>query len=421
MARMPSAGAAVLRFHLSVGSRLAMRVLMPPVIAGAGAAYFVGPQTLEALALRLFESGDQGGGSAAVSAALLLGAAATAAPRICRGVGGWLRHLPASGRTHRRAAALAVAVAQVPVVLGLLVLCGIAALAERSAEPLLGRAVGLPLASVAAALAVMPVERGAMARPLALAAALLAAAGTWPWIAAGAALLVAADLAAGPLREPRAAGRPRRLGATGAAFETVVAWRALGWRAVTAPLVTLLPLGAAALFLRNNELAPEHVHLAVRLGGGIGVVLLLADLGEALAVRRPAWPWARSLPWSARRRAAFDAAFLGGHALVAVAVAAALSPLAALALLALLPLLAARAAGAVRRAPERRTGASGEILVEGLLAAAAVALLPWLALALLAATPAALAAAAERERRQKVSRWLELHHLAVGDPQSWSA
>ena len=29
--------------------------------------------------------------------------------------------------------------------------------------------------------------------------------------------------------------------------------------------------------------------------------------------------------------------------------------------------------------------------------------------------------AAERERAQKVSKWLELHHLAVGDPQSWSA
>ena len=35
--------------------------------------------------------------------------------------------------------------------------------------------------------------------------------------------------------------------------------------------------------------------------------------------------------------------------------------------------------------------------------------------------PLALRAAAERERRQKVSRWLELHHLAAGDPQSWSA
>jgi len=40
---------------------------------------------------------------------------------------------------------------------------------------------------------------------------------------------------------------------------------------------------------------------------------------------------------------------------------------------------------------------------------------------LLLAAPWAARAAAERERRQKVSRWLALHHLAAGDPQSWSA
>ena len=90
-------------------------------------------------------------------------------------------------------------------------------------------------------------------------------------------------------------------------------------------------------------------------------------------------------------------------------------------MLAVLPFLAVRAAGAMRRAPERRTGAAGEIVFEGALLAALVALLPWTALLPLAATPWALRAAAERERRQKVSRWLELHHLAAGDPQSWSA
>jgi hypothetical protein len=55
------------------------------------------------------------------------------------------------------------------------------------------------------------------------------------------------------------------------------------------------------------------------------------------------------------------------------------------------------------------------------LAAALLALLPWLVLLLLPLTLPVLAAAATRERRQKVSRWLELHHLAAGDPQSWSA
>ena len=107
-------------------------------------------------------------------------------------------------------------------------------------------------------------------------------------------------------------------------------------------------------------------------------------------------------------------------ALPLVLIAARISP-AAWTVLGFLPLLALRAAGAMRRAPERRTGAAGEILFEGGLLAALAALLPWTAIPPLALVPWALRAAAERERRQKVSRWLELHHLAAGDPQSWSA
>lgn len=179
-------------------------------------------------------------------------------------------------------------------------------------------------------------------------------------------------------------------------------------------------MGAAWAFVANNELAPEHVRLAARLGGGLATVLLLASLGESLAVRRPAWPWSRSLPWTAAQRVRSDALFLALHALPLVLLAAAVHP-AALAVLAILPFLAVRAAGAMRRAPERRTGASGEILAEGFLLAALVALLPWTSLLALAGTPFAVRAAAERDKRQKVSRWLELHHLAAGDPQSWSA
>jgi hypothetical protein len=117
----------------------------------------------------------------------------------------------------------------------------------------------------------------------------------------------------------------------------------------------------------------------------------------------------------------FDAGFLAAHALPAIVLAGWIDPPSSLAVLAITPWLAARAAGAMRRAPERRTGASGEILMEGLLLAAAVALLPWLAVLPPFATPWAVRVAAERDRKQKVSRWLELHHLAVGDPQSWSS
>jgi len=163
------------------------------------------------------------------------------------------------------------------------------------------------------------------------------------------------------------------------------------------------------------------VRLAALLGGGVAVVFLCADLGEVLGARRPAWPWARSLPQSARQRVLFDAGLLAVLALPAVAVTAWIDPLSALAVAAITPSLALRAAGAMRRAPERRTGASGEILMAGLPLAAAVALLPWIALLVPLAVPWALASAAARDRHQKVSRWLELHHLAVGDPQSWSA
>jgi hypothetical protein len=213
--------------------------------------------------------------------------------------------------------------------------------------------------------------------------------------------------------------KTRRTGG-GGLLEFRIAWRAVGRTLPGAFLLGLLPAGAAWAFIVNNTLAPEHARLGARLGAGCAVVLLLSQMGESLAVRRPAWPWSRSLPWSSTRRVLSDALFLGIHALPLVLLTTWIN-LAALVVLAVLPVLAVLTSGAVRRAPERRTGASGEILVWGMLLSALVALLPWTALLALMATPWAVRAAAERERRQKVSRWLELHHLAAGDPQSWSA
>ena len=63
-----------------------------------------------------------------------------------------------------------------------------------------------------------------------------------------------------------------------------------------------------------------------------------------------------------------------------------------------------------------------QILLAGtvLLVAGLVTVLPWTAVGFLLSTPLAIRLAAERERRQDVSRWHELHHLAAGDPVSWS-
>jgi hypothetical protein len=406
----------VLRFHLAVGVRLAMRVLVPLVTAGFGVGMVLGNDFLGSLARSLFGVG-RGGGSAVVIAALCLGAAELSGPRICRGLNGWLRHLPARGLAHRRAATLAIAVSQIPLLLLLLVLAAFSSLVP---AVLIRRALQLLVTALAAALCVTPARRRWVAAPMALGAAIVAGAGGWWMLASSLVLLASADWTAGDLAATGAPSAHLPSRSSAGWIEARIAWRALGWSLPGTFLTACLPVLAAWAFVAHNDLAPQYVRLAARLGGGVGAVLLLSSISESLAVRRPAWPWSRSLPWTARRRVRADALFLGLHALPLVLLAAAIHP-AALEVLPVLPLLALRAAGALRRAPERRTGAAGEILGEGLLLAALVALLPWAGLGALPLVPFALRAAAERERLQKVSRWLELHHLAAGDPQSWSA
>lgn len=415
---------ALLRFHLHVGSRLALRALMPTVAAALGGLFFLGDDFYISFSRLLFGPASKGG-SGVLIALTAVGFASVAAPRVCRGLGGWMRHLPIHGRAQRRAALVAIAVAQTPLLLGFVGFAWVATNLGKHPGAFLVDLLALAVCALAAALVVMPVERPVAVRPLALAAAVAAVSGGALPLGAGALLLLAADAVAGELPRHATAGTPvaggGRTGLSGDFVELRIAWRALKWRLLSAWALGLLPLGAAFLFVTNNELAPRHVRLAALLGGAGAVVFLLADLGEALGVRRPAWPWVRSLPWSADRRVRADAAFLAAHALPLLALTAKIDLLAGVAVLAVTPWLVARAAGAVRRAPERRTGASGEILLEGFLLSAALALLPWLAVLALAGPPWALRAAAERERAQKVSRWLELHHLAVGDPQSWSA
>jgi hypothetical protein len=414
---------ALLRFHLHVGARLAMRVLVPVLVAAVGGITLLGTDFINSFSALLWGPQSKGG-SGVLIAALCYGVAVSAAPRVCRGLDGWLRHLPIGGGAQRRAAALAIAVAQTPLLIGLAIL---SLAATKFGRGTFVDALCLLVCAAAAALVAMPVERWLLTRPLALAAAVVAVSGSWLHLGAGIVLLAVADLCAGELprekhRSLAGKGTKRAIGKwTGHLVELRIAWRALRWRLVSALAAGLLPLAGAAAFVAHNELAPQHVRLAALLGGGCSVVFLFADLGEVLGAHRPAWPWARSLPWSARRRVLFDAGFLAAHALPTILLTAWIDPLSSLAVLAVTPWLAARAAGAMRRAPERRTGASGEILMEGLLLAAAVALIPWISLLAPFAAPWAVRAAAERDRKQKVSRWLELHHLAAGDPQSWSS
>ncbi len=424
----------ICRFHLRVGARLALAVLVPAVAVTIGVMAFLREDFVEALGLLLF------GATGSLPAALVvLGSAVAvamvAAPRVCAGLG-WLRHLPVAGASQRRAVTAAVVLAQAPWLAILALLVG-----EDAGHP--GAATAAHLASLpvialaAAQLALQPWRRPA-ALPPALGAGLLAGLGSWPALAAALALAAGADLAAGPpLRRSRQAAAAPGLGtpamlaglaglaglatpATRWSLPARIGWRALGWGRLRAYAIALVPWLAAVFFCRNNQLSPAHAARAALLGGAVSCVGLLAALAATLGARRPAWPWSRSLPWPARQRVLGDALLLGAHAVPLLALTAAVSPAAVPALAALLPLLAVSAAGALRRPATSRQGAAGEIVMEGLLLAGLAALQPWAAAAMLAAVPLALRTAAARERRQKVGAWHERRHLAAGDPQSWS-
>jgi hypothetical protein len=154
-------------------------------------------------------------------------------------------------------------------------------------------------------------------------------------------------------------------------------------------------------------------------GGAMSVAIFLAGTAYQIAVRRPVWPWVRSLPWSAKQRILSDGAFLAVHALPMVLMTAQIDGAGALLVAAAVPLLSLRAAAHVRRIPERRSGPV-QLLAEGFAVAGAGALIPWAALLWLLGLPVVLRAAARTETRQKVTRWLELHHTSAGDSLSWS-
>ncbi|HEY9420191.1 MAG TPA: hypothetical protein VIW92_02165, partial [Thermoanaerobaculia bacterium] len=185
--------APLLRFHLAVGARLAMRVLVPTVAAAVGAGFLLGNDFLTTFSHVLFGP-KSSGGSGVMIAAIFLGVAMEAAPRVCRGVAGWMRHLPVSGVAHRRAAGVAVAAAQTPILLGLLLL---ASFASRTVATLVEDVLGLALTALAMALAAIPARRRWLSSPLALGAAVAAGSGGWVMMILGAALLVAGDLVAG--------------------------------------------------------------------------------------------------------------------------------------------------------------------------------------------------------------------------------
>jgi len=368
---------ALLRFHLASGARVALAAAVP--LSGL-AVVGIGMQDNPAKSLELIAMAIAGPSPSASAVAGLsaigFGLAFWAAPRVTLGSGGWIRHLPLSPAQHAIALILATACAEAPLVVGAL---GCAVLVSW--------------------------KTGAIA---------------WPGFLLPPVVAVVTAALAVTLRPPKARrGRPLRP-AQRVPFEVRVAVRALGSRLVTGCLAGAIPLGAAFLFVRNNVLPAHLAGGAVRLGGTFAATLALAECADALAIRRPSWPWARSLPLPAGRRVIGDAAMIALLCVPILLATAALNPGAAGVVVALIPLLALRAASAMRRGGNSRTAASGPVLIEGAFASGLIALAPWLALAALAAIPVALRSAIERDRALKVTRWSALHHVAAGDTLSWT-
>lgn len=368
---------ALLRFYVASGARVALVAGVPLAgIAAVGIGLQESPAKSIEFAASLIAGSPPSYSALAGLSALAFGLALWAVPRVTLGSDGWIRHLPASRAQHAIALIVAIACTEAPLVAATL---GCAVLES--------------------------FRRGVIAWPGFLLPPIIA--------------LATASLAIG-VRPARRHGI--RLGwlPTKAPFEVRVALRALGARVTSGWLVGAIPLGAAFLFVRNNVLPPHLETLGATLGGTLGATLALAEFADALAIRRPSWPWARALPLAARRRVAGDAVILAVLCAPILVATAALDPRAAAPVSAVMPLLALRAAAAMRRGGASRSAALGPVLIEGAFASGLLALLPWLGFAALAAIPFTLRAAAHREQGLKVTRWSALHHVAAGDTHSWT-
>ena len=348
--------------------------------------------------------------------ALALAVASWSVPRVVAGAHGWIRSLPVDTGAHRRALATAIAVTIGPVTL--LAATVLVEAIVQSGHWNGARFVALIPFSFGAAYAVLPLRRGLIAAPPAACGAAISIAGGWGYVAAGSVLVVLAE-AIGGAAKPVRKGRLR--GASAAwALPSRISLRALGMGIIGAWAAGAVPLLAGALFLMNNELPAPLAGRGARGAMAVALVVTLAALADRLALHRPAWPWARSLPWTSRRRAAEDAVLLALLASPVWIAGMLIDPIAALTAGAAIPLAAVRASAAMRHDGAGRATAAVGFLVEGVLASLVVALVPWLVVLAAAVTPWALRDAARREARWKVSRWTAIHHLSSGDPGSWT-
>jgi hypothetical protein len=406
---------ALFRFHMQVGIRLALRILIPVVSVFFAAYYLLRPELFNFMMAQILDAGFLLSGLC--TAAFCLVIAFFTSRRVCLGLNGWIRHLPVEGAYHRRMAGIAILIAQVPI---LTILAALAIIAAKlyGASPL-PYLIGLPFTGLSCGLCVLPTENKFLSGTFAALAGITFASNDWRFLALGFLLLVAADALSGPM-EPKKRHPKFRGSLKGTVFVQWMNWRALGWRVLIPYLLSLPFLGFARLFIVNNDPGLLLSAQMVRFGGASSLILFCAAITNMLAARRPPWPWVRSLPWSAKKRIFHDSFFVGIPMLPILIVTGTMSRDSLLPLIASFPLFAAFSAYAMRLSPGSKGGAAGKILLLGLFCSLSLCLIPWSSLFFLGITPLVLLLGTKAEKHQKISRWLELHHLAAGDSLSWS-
>jgi hypothetical protein len=411
--------AALFLFHLRVGTRVALRILAPVLAAALFLFYVLRPEFALELARILFVEGSLVE-SGLAGTLLLVGLARVVAPRVSAGGRGWARSLPVAGTALRLLTVLSMVVAEIPILafLGALVLAatrpGLAGAAIRVA--------GLVVGAAAAGLACLPAPTALGARLLPAAACFFSFSGSWPLLGASAVILIISGALPGRVPVSRKRYGTRR-DLPEAAFFQGLALRSVRGRVIFAYLSPAIILGAARLFLSNNDLAADRASAFALFALALGLASFVGAAADILATRRPAWPWLRSLPRSAAARVRDDAIFLAVSALPLAGGLALLGRPAREAILLVGPLawLAIRGAGAMREFGDRAFGVIGQLAVEGTIISLTLALLPWTSWLLAAASPYAFILARNAERRLKPTRWAERHHSDAGDPLSWSA
>jgi hypothetical protein len=351
------------------------------------------------------------------TAAVCIIFARIAAVKVCSGLNGWIRHLPAGNLSHRRMSQLAILVAIFPVLIILAVfsLFAFAASGDNGAVYF----TGLIFVGLSSAFCFIPIKRKIYIRSLMIPAAFLAGTGNGILLLLSILLIITADRTAGNLYPARKT-KYFRLSFKGLFFFSTLTWRSLGIRLLAPYFPALVFYGLIYLFLINNSFSSGVSSKIIRTGAGAALVIFSSVLSNMISIQRPAWPWSRSLPISCRQRIILDGFFLLCCVLPFFVVVGVWDFFSLLILAAGFPALALFSSGAVRQSSRDRYGPAGKILPLGLLGAFSLGLFPWTAPFFLLLIPVLLISSSNQDKEQKVSLMFKQRHTSAGDSLSWS-